>query len=125
MLTAPPSGNRQSWAAATATSGSVGETATSGSTTVSRSQPGWVGTSWRVTVPERRTTGGPGATAVAAGAVAMPAATAVRSRTGMVNRRDRTVPPGSAAGWDDLDYCTGGHRQQEPDRRLDAARRGR
>ena len=49
--TAPPSEKRESWAAAIATVRSSGDTATCGSTTVSASEPPWVGTSWLVTTP--------------------------------------------------------------------------
>jgi hypothetical protein len=45
MSTAPPSGKRPSCAAATAIRGSTGDTATSGSTRVSGSEPGCGATS--------------------------------------------------------------------------------
>src|SRR6266511_4775351 len=81
MPTAPPSGYRPSCAAATATSGSMGDTATSGSTTVSGSEPGCGATSCAVTSPRCKIVGEGGAACAGA-----PLATAVRKLTSAAPR---------------------------------------
>src|SRR6201746_15940 len=65
IATAPPSGKRESCAAAMAFEELVGFTAASGSTTVSGSEPAWDSTSWRVTWALCSTTGLPDGAATA------------------------------------------------------------
>src|SRR6266536_3294450 len=81
MPTAPPSGNRPSCATATATSGLTGDTATSGSTSVSGSEPGCGATSCSLTCPTCNSRGA-GRSACAGVLVA----TAVRKLTRVATR---------------------------------------
>src|SRR4051794_34610514 len=86
MPTAPPSGYRPSCATTTAIRGSRGETATSGSATVSRCEPRSAGTSWRATWDTLSTAGRAGG--------------AARSPTGLLRgagRSDAEAPVAVAA----------------------------
>src|SRR3954469_18859999 len=93
MPTAPPSGKRESCAAAIATSGCAGSTATSGSTTVSVSEPFREGTSCRVTTPECCTVSPGAAQAAVAGRTAAPRPAARRTAG---RRRTMAVPDPAA-----------------------------
>src|SRR5262249_28767534 len=94
MSTAPPSGNRQSCATATSILELTGETAMSGSTSVSGSQLPWDATVCWPIWPTCKTPGGPDGTACAGAATPRPASAKAAPETMSARSGLCTVPPG-------------------------------
>src|SRR5689334_21114189 len=93
MSTAPPVANRQSCATATSILVLNGETAMSGSTSVSGSQLPWAATVCRPIWPTCKTAGGPDGAASAGAAMPRPASAKVAPETMSTRSGCCTVPP--------------------------------